>query len=218
MLLNQTAFGKIRYTLDGSEPGLRAKLYTAPLALKLGTLIEAAAFSDDGLPLAAVRGYEFSSDTLLARSSNQLEACPGGNLGLRLPLTANSPAVMPVYDVDLFHDCYVYPKALLDGVAALSFDIARLARNFALANHKNQSKSYPAQTRFGELVVYQDRCETGPELARAALPDPAASAARQSIQTAIAPAPGEHDLCLVFTAPANAPLYVIGEMKLVRRP
>jgi hexosaminidase len=218
MLLNQTAFGKIRYTLDGSEPGPGAKLYTAPLALKLGTLIEAAAFSDDGLPLAAVRGYEFSSDTLLARSSNQLEACPGGNLGLRLPLTANSPAVMPVYDVDLFHDCYVYPKALLDGVAALSFDIARLARNFALANHKNQSKSYPAQTRFGELVVYQDRCETGPELARAALPDPAASAARQSIQTAIAPAPGEHDLCLVFTAPANAPLYVIGEMKLVRRP
>jgi hexosaminidase len=180
-------------------------------------VIKAAAFSDDGLPLTAARSYEFSADSLLARSSNQLEACPGGNLGLRLPLTPNSPATAPVYDVDLFHGCYVYPKARLFGVAALRFDIARLARNFGLANHKNQVKSYPAQTRFGELVVYQDRCETGPEIARAVLPDPVTSDARQSVQTAIAPTPGEHDLCLIFTAPTNGPLYVLGEMKLVRQ-
>jgi hexosaminidase len=217
MLSNQTAFGKIRYTLDGSEPDLQAKLYTAPLMLKLGTVIKAAAFADDGLPLTAVRSYEFSAATLMARSSNQLEACPGGNFVLRLPLTPDSPAPAPVYDVDLFHSCYVYPKARLDGVTALTFDIARLARNFALANHKNELKSYPARTRFGELVVYQDRCETGPEIARAPLSDPVTSDARQSIQTAITPAPGQHDLCLMFTAPTNGPLYVIGEVKLVRR-
>ncbi|HEV7442908.1 MAG TPA: family 20 glycosylhydrolase, partial [Steroidobacteraceae bacterium] len=217
MLVNQTAFGKIRYTLDGSEPTLQATLFTAPLALKLGTVIKAAAFSDDGLPLAAARSYEFSADSLLARSSNQLEACPGGNFRLRLPLIPDLPARAPVYDVDLFHGCYVYPKARLFGVAALRFDIARLARNFGLANHKNQVKSYPAQTRFGELVVYQDRCETGPEVARAVLPDPVTSDARQSVQTAIAPTPGEHDLCLIFTAPMSGPLYVLGEMKLVRQ-
>ena len=218
MLFNQTAFGKIRYTLDGSEPGLQSQLYTAPLALKLGTVIKAAAFSDEGVPLAAVRSYEFSAATLLARSSNQLEACPGNTLGLRLPLTPNSPAVAPAYDVDLFHSCYVYPKAPLSGVAALRFDIARLARNFALANHKNQLKSYPARTRFGELVVYQDRCETGPEMARAALPDPLTSDALQSVQTTIAPTPGEHDLCLIFTAPTSGPLYVIGQVQLVPQP
>ena len=216
-LVNQTAFGKIRYTLDGSEPNVGAKLYTAPLALKLGTVIKATAFSDDGLPLAAARTYEFNSDTLLTRSSNQLEACPGGEFVLRLPLTPNSPEVAPVYDVDLFQGCYVYPKALLNGVTILRFDIARLARNFGLANHKNQVKSHPAQTRFGELVVYQDRCETGPEMTRIDLPDPAASEALLSVATTIAPTPGEHDLCLLFTAPASGPLYVIDEMKLVRR-
>jgi hexosaminidase len=219
VLTNQPAFGKIRYTLDGSEPDLQARLYTAPLALKLGAVIKAATFSDEGLPLAAVRSYEFSATTLLARSSNQLEACPGGNLALRLPLTPNSPATAPAYDVDLFNSCYVYPKARLDGVAALKFDIARLARNFALANHKNQAKSHPAQTGFGELMVYQDRCGTGPELARAVLPDPATSDALQSIQTAIAPTPGEHDLCVIFTAAhANGPLYVIDGMRLLRQP
>ena len=85
-----------------------------------------------------------------------------------------------------------------------------------MANHKNQVKSYPARTRFGELVVYQDRCETGPEIARVVLPDPATSAARQSVEPAIAPTPGEHDLCLIFTAPTNGPLYAIDAMKLVR--
>jgi hexosaminidase len=218
MLSNQTAFGRIRYTLDGSEPNQQARLYDAPLELKLGAVIKAATFSDGGMPLAAVRTYEFSNNTLLGRSSNQLKACPGGNLGLRLPLTPNSPAVAPVYDVDLFHGCYVYPKALLNDVATLRFDIARLARNFALANHKNESKSYVARTRFGELVVYQDRCETGPEIARIALPDPATSDARQSLEATIVPLSGEHDLCSIFTAPANGPLYVIGEMRLVRRP
>jgi hexosaminidase len=90
-------------------------------------------------------------------------------------------------------------------------------RNFALANHKYELKSYPAQTRFGELVVYRDRCETGPEIARAVLPDPATSDPRQTLHTAIAPARGEHDLWLILTAPVNGPLYVIGETKLVRR-
>ena len=216
MLVNQVAVGAIHYTLDGSEPDLRAKLYTAPLTLKLGTSIKATAFGDDGLPLAAVRSYEFSADTLLTRSSNQLEACPGDNLRLRLPLTPDSPATAPVYDVDLLQSCYVYPKAPLSGVASLRLDTARLARNFGLANRKNQLKSHPAQTRFGELVVYQDRCESGSELARVALPDPAASEARQRLEPAIAPVGGEHDLCFIFTAPVSGPLYAIDAVNLVR--
>ena len=216
MLVNQAGFGAIRYTLDGSEPDLRAKLYTAPLALNLGAVIRAAAFSDDGLLLAAVRTYEFTANTLLTRSSSQLEPCRGDNLRLRLPLTPDSPAIAPVYDVDLLHSCYIYSKAPLSGVVALEFDIARLARNFALANHKNQLKSYPARTRFGELVVYQDRCESGSELARLALPDPATSEARQNVEPAIAPRLGEHDLCVIFTAPTNGPLYAIDSMRLVR--
>jgi hexosaminidase len=215
-LLNQVGFGTIRYTLDGSEPGLRAKLYTTPLVLNLGTTIKAAVFSKNGLPLAAARTYEFSADTLLTRSSNQLEACPGDNLRLRLPLIPDSSAMAPDYNVDLLQSCYIYPKAQLSRVTALRFDIARLPRNFGLANHKNQIKSYPARTPFGELVVYQDRCESGPELARSALPDPAMGEARWSVEPAIAPTLGEHDLCLTFTASVNGPLYAIDAVRLVR--
>lgn len=168
------------------------------------------------MPLSAVRSYEFSANSLLTRSSSELEPCPGDNLRLRLPLTPDSPASAPVYDVDLLDSCYIYPNALLNGVTALRFDIARLARNFALANHKNQVKPHAAQTRFGELLVYRDRCETGPQIARADLPDPATSEARQTVETVIPATPGEHELCFIFTAPMDGPLYAIGEVKLVR--
>jgi hexosaminidase len=216
-LTNQVGFGTIRYTIDGSEPDSNGKLYTSPLALHLGPVIKAAVFSSDGLPLAAARSFAFRADTILTRSSGELEVCPGVNLRLRLPLTPDSPAVAPVYDVDLLNSCYIYPRALLSGVTALEIHIARLARNFGLANHKNQLKSYPARTRFGELVVYQDHCESGPELARVDLPDPGRSEPRQAVEAAIAPMTGEHDLCLVFTAPASGPLYAIDTVRLTRR-
>jgi hexosaminidase len=216
-LANQTGFGEIRYTLDGSAPTLQSKRYATPLAVELGTVIKAATFSDDGLPLAAERTYHFNADTLLTRSSNQMHACLGNTLGLRLPLTPDSPAVAPVFNVNLLNSCYIHPKALLTDVTALRLNIARLPRNFGLANRKNQMKSYPARTSFGELVVYQDRCETGPELARTALADPANSDSRQRFDLPISSGDGEHDLCFIFTAPTSGPLYAIDEVKLVRQ-
>jgi hexosaminidase len=134
-------------------------------------------------------------------------------LRLRLPLTPNSPAIAPVYNVDLLNACYIYPRAP-GGVTALELSIARLARNFGLANHKNQLKSHPALTRFGEVVVYQDHCEGGLELARVPLADPATSEARQVVEAAIGPVAGQHDLCLLFTAAADGPLYAIDEVRL----
>lgn len=217
-LVNQTGFGEIRYTLDGSVPSLQSTLYTSPLVLELGAVIKATAFGDDGLPLAAARTYDFSADTLLTRSSNQLHACPGNTLGLRLPLMPDSPAVAPVFNVNLLNSCYVQPKALLTDVTSLKLEIARLPRNFGLANRKNQLKSYPARTAFGELVVYRDRCETGPEIARAALANPADSDSRQSLDLPIASGGGEHDLCFIFTAPTNGPLYAIDAVTLIRPP
>ena len=215
-LTNQTGFGKIVYTLDGSEPTAASPAYTTPLELKFGARIKAASFANDGTLLAQARTYDFSADTLLLRSSNQLEPCSGPSLLLRLPLTPNSPAAAPVFNVNLLNGCYIYPRASLDGLAALRIDIARLARNFGLANHKNELKSYPAQTRFGEVVVYQDRCETGVELVRAALPDPASSDARQTLAAPMVRARGEHDLCVIFTGRTDGPLYAIETMKLMR--
>jgi hexosaminidase len=215
-LFTQTGFGAIRYTLDGSDPSPQSALYTTPLELKLGSAVRATAFNADGVPLASERTYYFNAETLLARSSNQLQFCPGDALGLRLPLTPDAPGAAPVFNVNLLNSCYIYPKALLTDVTALGFDIARLPRNFGLANRKNQLKSYPTRTAFGELVVYRDRCEAGPALARVALADPARSDNRQQLKVPIAADGGEHDLCFIFTGGPGGPLYAIDVVKLLR--
>lgn len=211
-LFNQTGFGEIRYSLDGSLP----RVYTGPLELKLGAVLKAIPFSADGTPLAAERTYQFTADTLLTRTSNQLNTCPGDTLGLRLPLTPDSPAVSPVFNVNLLNSCYIYSKAPLMDVTLLEFHIARLPRNFGLANRKNQLKTHPPRTAFGELVVYQDRCTAGPEIARVALADPAQSDNLQTLNARIAATQGEHDLCFIFTGVPNGPLYAIDQVKLLR--
>jgi hexosaminidase len=139
----------------------------------------------------------------------------GGDFGLRVPLTPDSPARSPVYDVDLFHSCYRFAQAPLDGVKAVRVDIARLARNYGLADEKREVRQYPARTRFGELVVYQDRCEAGIELARVPLPDPATSSNVQTLQPPLARVDGARDLCLLFTASIDGPIYAIERVRLL---
>lgn len=216
VLVNQTAFGQIRYTLDGSEPTLTSPLYTAPLTLRFGAQVKAAAFSETGLLLAAPRAYDFGAETLLRRSSNQLRACPDGDLGLRAPLTVDSPATAPVYNIDIFHMCHVYPQARLAGIASITVDIARLARNYGLANEADKVKQYPAKTPFGELVVIEDGCH-GTEIARLALTDPATTPNRQTLSAPVPAGQGVHDLCFLFTAPISGPFYAIDTVNLVRK-
>ncbi len=209
MLSNQANFGDIRYTLDDTEPTVRSTAYAAPFIIETGTRVKAATFDSKGRMLADVRTYDFSKQTLRTRESNQLRPCYGGDFGLRVPLTADSPAASPVYDVDIFHDCFVYPSANLQGISTLSVESAILARNYGLAHDAHKVKSYPNQTPFGEMVVYKDVCETGDELARVALTDPAATPQRKTLEADLLPVDGTHDLCIVFTAPLSGPFYAI---------
>jgi hexosaminidase len=213
-LSNQTGFGDIRYTLNGSEPTLKSDLYTAPLDLKFGATIKAAVYSPDGAVLAPVRSFRFGPETLRTRTSSDLTACGGGDLGLRVPLTPDSPATAPVYDIDIFDDCFVYPQADLAGIRSVDIDIARLSRNYGLAHDQDKVKAHAAQTRFGELVVALDNCETGQVLARLPLGDPAATSNRTSLTAGILTTSGVHNVCLMFTSPISGPFYGIGEVRL----
>lgn len=211
---NQTGFGDIRYTLDDSEPTTQSSLYAAPIDLKFGTTIKAAVYSPDGATLAAVRSFGFDAEALRTRATGDLTACGGGDLGLRVPLTPDSPATAPVYDIDIFDDCVAYPEARLDGIRTIHVDVARLARNYGLAHDQSKVKSYPSQTKFGELVVLLDNCETGQELARLPLGDPATTPNQQGLTAAIAPVTGIHTVCLLFTAPISGPFYGVGGVRL----
>ena len=213
-LANQTGFGGIRYTLDGSEPTAQSSLYAAPLDLKFGTTIKASVLAPDGALLAPARSFRFDAETLRTRQAGDLTACGSGELGLRVPLTPDSPATSPVYDIDIFDDCFAYPEARLDGIKTIQVDVARLARNYGLAHDQSKVKSHPAQTPYGELVICLDNCDTGQVLGRLPLGDPAMTPNQQTLTAQIPAVTGTHSVSLLFTSPISGPFYGVGAVRL----
>ncbi len=214
-LSNQVGFGDIRYTVDGSAPTIASPVYRAPFTLPLGAEIQAATFTVEGQPLAAARHFSLTPQALLTRSSAQLDACPAGAMGLRVPLSPDVITTAPVFDVNLFDACWIYPKARLNGVARIEVAVARLPRNYGLAHDQAKVVSHPAATPFGELVVRAGGCD-GPLAATMPLPDPQAGGdVRMALTAPLNAGGGQRDLCLLFTAPIQGPLYGIDTVRLV---
>jgi hexosaminidase len=211
---NQTAFGTLRYTTDGGAPGADAKAYTAPFTVSLPTTVRAVTFAPDGAAIGSLRTRTVDRDNLLTRRNGELMKCPDGSLGLRMPLLPDLGAMdTPVYDIDLFHACWVYPKAPLDGVTGIRIEAARLARNYGLAHELSKVVSYPSKTAHGELEVHQDSC-AGTMLASFPLPEDKALGEPIVLEGKLPALRGEHDLCLRVTAPTDGPLYGLGSVKL----
>ena len=212
-LSNQVKTGVIRYTLDGTEPTASSSVYKKPLTVNIGQTVQARAFTREGLALADTDRYEFTTDMLLTRVSQELQACGDGALGMRMPLTPDSPAKAPVYNVDIFNACWIYPAVRRDGIVSITIDYARLARNYGLTNEAFKVRLQPRQTPYGELVIHRDGCD-GPEEARIPLTDPATSPNTGALAATLPAVTGEHALCLIFTAPIDGPYYAIGSVKL----
>lgn len=214
-LSTQTGAGVLHYTVDDSDPTPASPRYQAPFAIQLPTTVKATAFTADGMPLAATRSRSFDRTSLLRVDTQGLRHCVAqGALGLRLPLLPEmTGADTPVYNVDLFHACRMYPQARLDGVGAIRIDAARLPNNFGLAHEQSKVVQYPANTRGGELEVRQG-CE-GELIASVQLPRSDTLGEQFTLEAPLPARTGVHDLCLRFTAPIRGPLYAIGAVQLI---
>ena len=213
-LANQVDFGDIHYTLDGSEPTINSAAYKKPLALTLGDQVKARPFDSKGRALASTTHYDFSSQALRTRDSSQLQTCYGGGFGLRMPLSADSPNKKPVFNTDIFHNCFIYPEAALKGVRQVAVNIATLPRHYGLAHEAHKVKTYPKKSPHGSMVVYLDTCESGRELARVPLANPAKSDREQVLIAELPPVDDVHHLCFVFTAPLSDPFYAVDSIQL----
>jgi len=213
-LSNQVGAGALHYTLDGSEPDLHSPLYHAPFAAKLPVTVRAATFAVDGSVLASPRQRVLDTASLLSRDGNEMPNCPGSDFRLRVQPMPDASTLAPVYSINVFDTCQLYPATRMDGVLAIHVDTVRLERNYALAHDAKLVVSRPNNTPFGELVVHQDRCD-GPVLATLPLPNPDQTGRNFALDGSLPKQHGAHMLCLIFTAPIDGPLYALGRVALL---
>jgi hexosaminidase len=211
-LSNQSKYGSLHYTTDGSAPGANSPLYVGPFVVNLPTTVKAVALADDGSPLAAVRERVLDVAALRSRTTGELDNCPGSDFRLRVQPTPDATSLSPTYLINVFDNCRLYRATKLDGIAAISVDIARLPRNYQLAHDAKLVVSHKATRPQGELLVRLDSCK-GRTLAT--LPLPKGGPTTFTLRGALARQSGVHDLCLVFTSPITGPLYGIGKVSLL---
>ena len=216
-LSSQAGFGEIRYTLDGSEPDASSPRYAAPFNLTLPATVRAASFTADGRALAAPRQRVLDRASLLTLAGTSLPNCPGSDFRLRVQPLPDATSTAPVYAINVFDGCQLYPATSLDGLASIHIEAVRLERNYALAHEQKLVVSRPSRTPFGELVVHLDDCD-GAELARMALPDPAQSARNFTLDAKLPAQQGVHALCLAYAAPIDGPMYALGSVALQAEP
>ena len=217
-LSNQSGFGEIRYTLDGSEPTQAGALYTHPVDVAAQGEIRAAVFyGGRSLPTpTASRALDIRS--LERRSSRQLQPCTD-KLLLSLeddaPVNAGPDQPRAVFLVDILNPCWVFTGADLSHVTAVQAAVGQVPFNFQIGADRQAIRLNPPQAPAGELEVRSDGCE-GPPIAVL----PLQPAMGNNEVTVLPPAPiqqrsGRHDLCLKFTQHQLDPLWAIDWVQLV---
>ncbi|MFC5436088.1 beta-N-acetylhexosaminidase [Rhodanobacter umsongensis] len=213
-LSTQAGAGILRYTRDGSAPDQHAAVYAAPFAVKLPATVQAMTFAADGSVLSSPRQRVLSQASLLSLRGNEMPNCPGSDFRLRVQPLPDATSLAPVYSINVFNTCQLYPATPMDGRASIHVDAVRLPRNYALAHEAKLVVSRPHATPFGELVVHLDQCG-GPVLASMPLPDPKHGAQRFVLDATLPVQHGEHALCLIYTAPTDGPLYALDRVALM---
>ncbi|KLI97006.1 beta-hexosaminidase, partial [Luteimonas sp. FCS-9] len=207
--------------LDGSVPDAGSPRYAAPLDLRLPAQVRAAAFAADGTPLAPATTHTVDATSLLTRRNAELSVCPDiGRLLLRLEDDGPLEGDRAIFDVTIFHPCWLWPAADLGDIDRLTVRAGRMPYAFQLAHDEPQRTFLPAATAHGELQVQGGGCD-GPVLATQPLPaapdadgfvtldvpiDTGALATRRAT-----------DLCLRFTGDTRPTMWVVGAVTLQPR-
>jgi hexosaminidase len=216
-LSNQTDLGAIRYTADGTTPDVASATYSKPLSFpeNATATLRAATFAADGFELAAPRTQIVDAAALLARNSDQLDACRN-QLVLRLEDDRPLDGHRPVYKIDIENMCWQWKDAPLDGVKRIALTVGNLPWNFQLWTDDAKVVVRPKATPAGEFQVREDSCD-GPLLATLPLADAAQTKLQTTLTADIPAIHGDHTLCVFATGDPRNGLWAIGKVQLLTR-
>ena len=211
-LSQQSPFGTIRVTRDGSPPKPDSAAYSGPFDVPEGTLLQAAAY-DGRLALSGTVSSPASTALLRRRSDEQLAPCTG-NLVLRLEDDAPPGDDRAIFNVDSVDPCWIWRDVDLARGASFTAAVGQVPFNFQIGRDAESIRRGDAATPDGELELRTGDCK-GEPVARI----PLAPAAGDNGVTVIGPVripprPDRGDLCLRFARPRIDPIWTIDWVEL----
>lgn len=199
-LSNQTGFGAIRYTTDGSAPTANSARYVEPLEFSARDklMLRVAAFAPDGFALSASRMQRLDAGVLLARTGNQLAPCSNPSDAMRVAGPRSPHGARPVYKITAGNMCWRWPRVPLDGITHVSLTVGRVAWRFG--DEAGGAVVRAEAGAGGEFELHADSCK-GPLLVRLPLASAVGATGQATLQANVA-APDSasaHDLCVFAT-------------------
>jgi hexosaminidase len=198
-LSNQTSFGEIRYTTDGSAPTSTSTQYVHALEFSARgkVTLRAATFASDGFELAAPRTRLLEAATLLRRDGSELASC-SNEPEMRLGGSRAARGPTPVYKVDVGNMCWLWARAPLDGIRRVTLTVGRVAWRFG--DEAQGAVVRPKASAAGEFEIHVDSC-TGPLLATLPLTPAMRAEGQTELEAEISTAKpqGVRNLCILAT-------------------
>lgn len=208
-LTNQTNYGTVRYTTDGSPVTASSPVYNEPLTLVLPAHLRAAAFSEGEIPDSSVDRH-LDGLSVRLRFSQQMKLCTDEPAIAMEPDPPQQNA--PVALTNYFKPCWIYRDADLSGIAKISAGVLPLPYVFRDRNNKLPPLGNP-HTPNGELDIHLDTC-AGRIVATLPFPSASGHPGVSSLQTEFPGLQGKHDLCITTARPQLNPLWVLDWIQL----
>lgn len=204
---------EIRYTIDGSVPGVKSALYAGPVDVTFPTRLRAVAFRG-GKRLPGAVDMRYDRAAALRRDDRELKACSNSH---SLALIDDAPAEGPRADflINILDPCWIYEAAPLDAVTAVEVEVGQVPFNFQLSNGRNVVPRARPATPAGELEIRAGGCQ-GEPIGRVSLTQ-VTSPALTRLSVPVSPHKGAQDLCLTFTGEGTDPLWTIKSVQLRER-
>ena len=204
----------LTYTLDGTAPSAQSALYAKPLLLDAGTRVRIAALLD-GAVMPGALDVVLDAGAGRRRDDTQLKLCTQG-VALRLEDDAPTNGRRAAFLTDIFNPCWVYEKAVMDGVTSIAIDVGQVPFNFQIGADLEKIRFRPPATRDGEVEV-RDGC-TGPHIAVLPLAPASGNPGVTRLSAPLRPMTGSHDLCITYTARGVEPMWAIASVQLSLAP
>ena len=211
-LSNQTNFGQIRYTTDGTAPTSNSTQYVRPLELSAAGKVplHAATFETGGFELAAPRAQVLDASTLLSRDGSELASC-SNQPSMRLDGKQPAQGLMRVYKATVGDMCWRWRRAPLQGIGRVNLTVERLAWRFG--DEAKEAVVRPKASAAGEFEIHADSC-TGPLLARLPLAPALRGEGQSELNATVSTSkPNDaRDLCIFATGDPRDGQWVLARM------